>query len=73
MQIRSGNQLFRQRVSFPMTSSPMSICQGQCQVIEIEVLSIWKSFNYQSCIDVEEEILFRVESHVFAGEEFESK
>ena len=39
----------------------------QFQVIEIEALPILKG------IDVEEKILFRVESHVFAGEEFESK
>ena len=43
------------------------------QVIEIEALSILKNFYHQSGIDVEEKILFRVESHVFAGEEFESK
>ena len=35
--------------------------------MEIEAISI------RSGIDVEEKILFRVESHVFAGEEFESK
>ena len=40
------------------------------QVIEIEVR---KNFDHQSGIDVEEKILFRVESHIFAGEEFESK
>ena len=28
---------------------------------------------HQSVIDVEEKTQFRVESHVFAGEEFESK
>ena len=43
------------------------------QVIEFEALSIRKNFDYQSGIDVEEKILFRVESHVFAGAEFESK
>ena len=40
------------------------------QVIEIEVL---KNFAHQSGIDVEEKILFRVESQILAGEEFESK
>ena len=40
---------------------------------EIEALSIRKIFNHQSGNDVEEKILFRVESHVFAGEEFGSK
>ena len=45
------------------------------QVIEIEALSIQKNvtFYHQSGIDVEEKILFLVESHVLAGEEFESK
>ena len=28
------------------------------------------NFDHQSGIDVEEKILFRIESHVFAGEEF---
>ena len=42
-------------------------------VIEIKALSILKNFHHQSGIDVEEKILFRVESHVFVGEEFESK
>ena len=65
MQIHSGNRLFRQRMK--------SIRQRRFQVIEIEVLSIWKNFDHQSGIDVEEKILFRVESHVFTGEEFESK
>ena len=37
------------------------------QVIEIEVLSIWKNFDRQSGIDVEEKILFRAENHVFAA------
>ena len=32
-----------------------------------------ENLHHQSGIDVEEKILFRVESHVFAGEEFESK
>ena len=40
------------------------------QVIEIEVR---KNFDHQSGIDNEEKILFRVESHIFTGEEFESK
>ena len=42
------------------------------QVIEIEALSIRKNvtFYHQSVIDVKEKILFRVESHVFAGEEY---
>ena len=39
------------------------------QVIEIEFR---KNFDHQSSIDVEEKILFHVESHIFAGEEFES-
>ena len=46
------------------------------QVIEIEALPIPKNFYHQgtsSGVDVEEKILFRVESHVFSGEEFESK
>ena len=43
------------------------------QVIEIEALSILNNFYHQSGVDVEEKILFRVESHVFVGEEFESK
>ena len=43
------------------------------QVIEIEVLSIRKNFDHQSGIDVEEKILFRVESHIFVSEEFEGK
>ena len=30
----------------------------------------WMNFDHQSGIDVEEKILFRIESHVFAGEEF---
>ena len=29
--------------------------------------------DHQGGIDMEEKILFRVESHVFAGEEYESK
>ena len=32
-----------------------------------------ENLHHQSGIDVEEKILFRVESHVFAGEEFQSK
>ena len=40
------------------------------QVIQIEV---GKNFDHQSGIDVEEKILFRVGSQIFAGEEFESK
>ena len=44
-----------------------SIRQHRFQVIEIEVLSIWKNFDCQSGIDVEEEILFRVENHVFVA------
>ena len=40
------------------------------QVIEI---GLRKNFDHQSGIDVEEKILFRVESHISAGEEFESK
>ena len=45
------------------------------QVIEIKALSIRKNvtFYHQSGIDVEEKILFHVESHVFTGEESESK
>ena len=45
------------------------------QVIEIKALSIRKNvtFYHQSGIDVEEKILFLVESHVLAGEQFESK
>ena len=39
------------------------------QVIEIEVR---KNFNHESSMDVAEKILFRVESHIFASEEFES-
>ena len=50
-----------------------SIRQRRFQAIEIVVLSIWKNFDHQSGIDVEEKILFRVESYVFAGKEFESK
>ena len=42
------------------------------QVIKIKALSIQKTFH-QSGIDVGEKILFHVESHVFAGKEFESK
>ena len=42
------------------------------QVIEIEVLSIWKNFDRQSGIDVEEKILFRVENHVFAAKSFKA-
>ena len=42
-------------------------------VIEIEALSIRKNFDHRSGIDVEDKILFRVDSHVFGGEEFESK
>ena len=38
-----------------------------------EALSILSNIYHQSGIDVEEKILFRVENHVFAGEEFESK
>ena len=38
-----------------------------------EALSIRKNFDYQSGVDVEEKILFRGESHVFAGAELESK
>ena len=45
----------------------------QFQVIEIEALSIRENCYHQSGIDVKEKILFRVENHVFAGEEFESK
>ena len=41
------------------------------QVIEIEALSIRENCYHQSGIDVEEKILFRVENHDFAGEEFE--
>ena len=45
------------------------------QVIENEAFSIRKNvtFYHQSGIDVEEKILFLVESHVLAGEQFESK
>ena len=43
------------------------------QVIEIEALSIRMNFDHQSGVDVKEKILFRVLSHVFADEEFESK
>ena len=50
-----------------------SIHQHRFQVIKIKVLLIWKNFHRQSGIDVEEKILFRVESHVFAGKKFESK
>ena len=32
-----------------------------------------ENLHHQSGIDVEEKILFYVESHVFAGEEFQSK
>ena len=32
-----------------------------------------ENLHHQSGIDVEEKILFRVESHVFIGEEFESR
>ena len=50
---------------------------SRVQIIEMEAPSIRKNLDYQSIkvvsIDVEETILFRVESHVFAGEEFESK
>ena len=34
---------------------------------------ILKNLHHDSGIDVEEKILFRVESHVFAGKEFGSK
>ena len=70
MQIHSSNRLFHQRVSSPTyeVDSPTSISSNQ-----IKVLSIWKNFDHQSGIDVEEKILFRVESHVLAGTEFESK
>ena len=37
------------------------------QVIEIEALLILRNFDHRSGIDVEEKILFRVESHVFAA------
>ena len=40
---------------------------SRLQVIEIEALSIRKNFYHQNCVDVEAKILFRVESHVFAG------
>ena len=43
------------------------------QVIEIEALPILKDFYHRSGIDVEEKILFRIESHVSASEEFERK
>jgi len=39
------------------------------KVIESEGLSIWKNFDHQSGIDVKGKLLFRVESHVFAGAE----
>ena len=57
----------------PVRQRMKLIRQRRFQVIEIEGLSIWKNFNHLSGIDVEENILFRVESHVFVGEEFESK
>jgi len=38
------------------------------QEVEIEALSSRKNLD-QSGIDVEEKLLFRVESHIFAGEE----
>ena len=37
----------------------------QLQAIEIEV---GKNFDHQSGIDVEEKIMFRAASHIFAGE-----
>ena len=44
------------------------------QVIEIEALSFRKNLTIEMVSnDMEEKILFRVESHVFAGEEVESK
>ena len=39
----------------------------------LEMLSEFGCAQLYTLIDVEEQILFRVESHVFAGEEFESK
>ena len=51
----------------------LDVCKSphlpRVRVIETEALSV---FYHQSGIDVEEKILYRVESHVFAGEEFES-
>ena len=44
-----------------------SIRQHRFQVVEIKVLSIWKNFDRQSGINVEEKILFLVENHVFAA------
>ena len=41
--------------------------------IEMEAFSIRKNSCHQSGINVEEKTLFRVESHVFAGDEFENK
>ena len=43
------------------------------QAVEVEALPIWKNVYHESGIDVEEKTLFLVESHVFAGEEFENK
>ena len=43
------------------------------EVNKIEALPILKNFYYQSGINVEEKILFVVESHVSTGKEFESK
>ena len=40
------------------------------QVIQIKA---WKNFDLQSGINAEEKILFCIESHIFAGKEFESK
>ena len=45
----------------------------QVPEIKIEALSISKNFYHQSGMDVEAKISFCVESHIFAGEEIDSK
>ena len=45
----------------------ISVRQHRFQVIKIEFLSIWKNFDPQSDVVVKEEILFRVENHVFVA------
>ena len=65
-------------VVLPTTFFEIGVCVAphlpRFQAIKIEALSIRKNLDHQSGINpCGRENLFRVESHVFAGEEFESK
>ena len=64
----------RDQPGLPAPEAKLSPHLPRFQVIEIEALSIRKNLDNESgIVRCGREILFRVESHVFAGEEFESK